>query len=243
MSLQSTKPETTDVASQFDSALSRGLEAISRAVDESPKLFPNGITTVEIEVKLPGSTGFTVKLSGPEKGAPPKDTGVFSDHLNQRLLVASSVDDLDLAPKAKAGAQSLTDRFGAKVVFTSGRRSVDDQCRAMAQNIVSTTNRKWIEKTYKASAARTELQGWIDANPAAITIADLTAGLVSVMSGWNDAKKATITLHLSGAAFDIQPVSGADGDDIKSAIGQLDGLRTFLDGEAGVKVWHVDFNE
>lgn len=243
MSLQSTKPEAADVVSQFDSALSHGLEAISRALAESTKLFPNGITSVEIEVKLPGSTGFTVKLSGPEKGGPPEDAGVVLDHFSQHLLLASSVDDLDLEPKAKAGAKSLADRFGAKVVFTSGRRSVDDQCRVMAQNIVSTTNRKWIEKTYKASVARTELQGWVDANPAATTLADLKAGLLSVMSGWDNAKKATFSLHLSGAAFDMQPVSGADGDDIKSAIGRLDGLRTFLDGEGGVKVWHVDFNE
>lgn len=63
------------------------------------------------------------------------------------------------------------------------------------------------------------------------------------MSGWDDAKLKTISYHLSGAAFDIVPVAGARGDEIKAAIGNLDFKNKFIDGEGGVKVWHTQFDE
>ena len=165
---------------------------------------------------------------------------MYIDHSAQFMsLAASSISDLDLAPHAKAGAESLVKDFGSTIVFTSGRRSVDDQCRVMAENVV-TQGRDWIAKTYKAGK---ELQDWVDANPQAKTVEEIKEGLFSIMNTWSEAKLKAISYHLVGAAFDLLPVSDPNGTKIKTAIQQLANKRTFLDGESGVKVWHVDFNE
>ena len=42
------------------------------------------------------------------------------------------VGDLDLSSDAKAAAESLVQQFGAKVIFTSGRRDIPQQAVAMA---------------------------------------------------------------------------------------------------------------
>jgi hypothetical protein len=38
-------------------------------------------------------------------------------------------------------------------------------------------------------------------------------------------------------------VAGARGDETKAAIANLAYLNKFIDGEAGVKVWHAQFDE
>jgi hypothetical protein len=125
------------------------------------------------------------------------------------------------------------------VVFTSGRRDVRQQANAMAGNVV--VKRRWIEETYTATAERTALQAWVDANPAAVTKEQISAGLESVMASWTDEQKRRISRHFSGQAFDVNPVPGPAGEVIKATIQALPNLRKFLPEEGGRVIWHADF--
>ena len=88
-----------------------------------------------------------------------------------------AIEALDLAATARTAAYALKKAHPA-VEFTSGRRSKEDQARAMASNVVK--NRKWIEQTYASSTLRTRCQEWVDANTDQTTQAQIAAGLVSV---------------------------------------------------------------
>jgi hypothetical protein len=154
------------------------------------------------------------------------------------FALALSIDDLNLVDYAKAAAEKLLSDF-PDVVFTSGRRDVAQQASAMAGNVVQ--NRDWIKETYLASAERDSLQGWVDANPDAATKAAIAAGLASVMAPWTDEQKRRLSRHFSGQAFDVQPMTGSQGDAVKAAINALPNLRQFLDNEGGLVIWHADF--
>jgi hypothetical protein len=149
-----------------------------------------------------------------------------------------SVDDLGLVDYAKAAALKLQSDF-PNVIFTSGRRNVEQQAGAMAGNIVQ--NRHWITDTYAASQERDELQSWVDANAGATTKQAIANGLTGIMSNWTDQQKSRFSRHFSGQAFDVQPVAGSGGDNIKAGIRSLPNLRTFLDTEGGLIIWHADF--
>jgi hypothetical protein len=149
-----------------------------------------------------------------------------------------SVDELDLVDYAKAAASKLQSDF-PDVIFTSGRRDVTQQANAMAANIVQ--NRKWITDTYADSNERDDLQAWVDANPTATTKEAIAIGLAGIMSNWTDDQKGRFSQHFSGQAFDVQPVSGSNGNAIKAGIKSLPNLRKFLDNEGGLVIWHADF--
>jgi hypothetical protein len=153
-------------------------------------------------------------------------------------VIDAAIEALDLAPNARTAAYALK-KAHPTVKFTSGRRAKDDQARAMAGNVV--TNRKWIEQTYKKSTLRTNLQDWVDNNKDAKTKAAIQAGLESVLDAATDAELGDFSKHLSGLAFDVQPVT-KDADDIKKTIRGLDNLDLFLDTEGGLVRWHAQFN-
>jgi hypothetical protein len=155
-------------------------------------------------------------------------------------LGSLSIPDLDLVDYAEAAAEKLQADFSA-VVFTSGRRNTQQQADAMSGNVVQ--NRKWIEQTYVPSPERDELQNWVDSNPNVNTKQLISTGLVSIMIAWSDDKKRSLSRHFSGQAFDVQPVAGAAGDSIKTAIKALPNLRKFLDNEGGLIIWHADFEK
>lgn len=142
-------------------------------------------------------------------------------------------EDLGLAEPARTAALALQSRFPT-VVFTSGRRGVDDQARAMASNIVH--NRQWIAQTYLDAQV---LQDWVNANPEATSQGDIAHGLAAIMASWSDAQKARVSKHFSGQAFDVQPVAGTLGDRIKAFIPGLPGVKKFLTTEGGLIRWHV----
>lgn len=147
------------------------------------------------------------------------------------------IEALDLSQKAKEAAYALK-KAHPSVKFTSGRRAKADQARAMASNVVS--NRKWIEQTYAKSDLRKSCQDWIDANPDKKTQADIAAGLLSVFDAADEAALGNFSKHLSGDAFDVQPVE-KDAEDIKKTIRGLAGLGKFLDTEGGLVRWHAQF--
>ena len=155
------------------------------------------------------------------------------------LAAGASIDDLGLIEHAKSGAQALRDQF-ANIIFTSGRRGVEQQASAMAGNVVR--KRKWIQQTYRASAQRDALQRWVDTHPEAKTRAAIAAGLKGIMDGWTDAQKARFSKHFGGLAFDVRPVT-QNAAKIKTFIRRLPHLHKFLEKEGGLTIWHADFDK
>ncbi len=147
-----------------------------------------------------------------------------------------TIEEMQLAPVAKNAATLLKSKH-PNLVFTSGRRSVKQQAHAMAANIVSLRDRKWIGKTYIAGA---KLQAWVDAHPEAKTVDALTAGLEQTMNDMTETARTKISRHLTGRAFDVRPVT-ANAKKIKTDIRALPGLHKFLEREGGHVRWHAQF--
>jgi hypothetical protein len=148
------------------------------------------------------------------------------------------IEGLNLSDTAKKAAYELK-KLKPSVVFTSGLRTKDEQARAMAGNVVQ--QRNWIEKTYAKSKARDACQKWVDDNKEKTTKDEIAAGLKEVLDGLTDAQLNALSFHLSGRAFDVQPVD-PDKDEIKKAMQGLTGKRQFLDKEGNLVRWHVEFN-
>ena len=181
---------------------------------------------------LPGSVGLNpTPAAGAGSGAPPSAAADASSEKDPEI------EALNLASIAREAAYALK-KAHPSVTFTSGRRGKEDQARAMAGNVVK--NRKWIEQTYASSTLRTKCQKWVDDNPSKKTQAEIAEGLLSVLSEADDADLAKFSKHLSGEAFDVQPID-ADGDAIKKTIRGLAGLDKFLDSAGGLVRWHAQF--
>ena len=150
--------------------------------------------------------------------------------------IDEAIERLGLEGAAKEAAYELK-RLHPGVVFTSGRRDKIAQARAMASNVVK--NRKFIGQTYKDSEVSRACQKWVDEHPAAITQSQIQDGLVSVFNAVTDVQLGKLSSHLSGHAFDIQPIP--NGAAIKASIRTLQGLTLFLDQEGGLERWHAEF--
>lgn len=149
-----------------------------------------------------------------------------------------AIEHLALRPIARAAAYELK-RLHPEIVFTSGRRDKAGQAGAMAENCVG--NPTWISQTYTPNKASQACQQWVLSNPQATTAQEIAAGLLGTMNALTDTELGQMSRHLSGDAFDIQPIE-PDHADIKSSVRALAGLRTFLDREGGLVRWHAEFN-
>jgi hypothetical protein len=147
------------------------------------------------------------------------------------------IEALNLSDTAKKAAYELK-KAKPSVVFTSGRRDKDEQASAMAENVVQ--DRDWIKNTYAKSTARDACQKWVDDNKEKKTKDEIATGLKGVLGGLTDAQLRSLSKHLSGDAFDVQPVD-ADSDDIKKAIRGLTGITKFLEKEGNLVRWHAEF--
>lgn len=150
----------------------------------------------------------------------------------------STIDALELSAVARHAAEILKAAH-PEVVFTSGRRDLAGQARAMASNVIH--NLHWIEQTYAATPQREALQAAVSAVGAGRATEVYAGLLLAVLRRWTDAELAHVSKHLSGDAFDVQPVSGPAGDAIKATIHTLPGLTKFLDHEGGLVRWHAQF--
>ena len=148
-----------------------------------------------------------------------------------------AIEALNLRGTARTAAYALK-KAHPSVTFTSGRRTKEDQARAMASNVVQ--NRKWIGQTYKPGIVSTGCQTWVNSHPEAKTKEQIAAGLLSVMNAATDADLGKLSKHLSGDAFDVQPVQ-TNAEAIKKTIRGLAGLGKFLDKEGGLVRWHAQF--
>ena len=146
--------------------------------------------------------------------------------------------ELRCSGAAQKAAEALERQFPG-IDFTSGRRGVLEQARAMSQNVIR--NRKWIAQTYLANAESRALQDWIDDNPGADTAGEIAGGLAAIMSRWTDEQRGKVSRHFSGQAWDVRPVSGPQAAAIKAAIRKLPGLQKFIDKEGGLVRWHAQF--
>jgi hypothetical protein len=144
---------------------------------------------------------------------------------------------LELAEPARSAATTLLVKH-PDIKFTSGRRDAASQAHAIASNVVH--NRQWIQQTYAAPNERAELQQWVDTHPEATTQEQIATGLRHILDTWSDDKRARLSKHFAGLAFDVQPVT-KDAEQIKADIRALDGLGKFLDKEGGQVVWHAQF--
>jgi hypothetical protein len=151
--------------------------------------------------------------------------------------VDPDIEALNLRGDAKKGAYALK-KAHPGVTFTSGKRDKADQASAMAGNVVK--NRKWIEETYSPSTVRDACQQWVDDNEEATTKDEIAEGLLSVLNEYTDAQLAVLSKHISGDAFDVQPVE-TDAEEIKKTIRGLPGLHRFLEKEGGLVRWHAQF--
>lgn len=153
------------------------------------------------------------------------------------------IEALDLAMVASTAAYTLKAAHPA-VTFTSGRRDVAEQASAMAANIVKSSNRQWIHDTYVQSEVRDACQKWVDDNPGITAASDLADGLESTLEPFSPAKLGKLSKHLSGMAFDVQPIADADGGaGIRGTIKTLPGLDKFIENEGGLTVWHAQFKD
>lgn len=149
-----------------------------------------------------------------------------------------SIESLKLSPKAKKAAELLKKEH-PDIVFTSGRRDLDGQARAMAGNVVK--KRDWIKETYKENEASKACQKWVDDHPEAKTQKQIAAGLAETFEKLGP-KTGQISRHLTGDAFDVQPVKDKEkAEAIKKSIKELPDVKQFLDKEGGLEIWHIGF--
>jgi hypothetical protein len=147
-----------------------------------------------------------------------------------------NISSLGLSSTAKKAAEVLLEKY-PDIQFNSGQRDLDDQARAMAGNVVS--SRDWIKETYSKTDASTACQKWVDDNPTATTKAAIAAGLLKTLKDLGK-KAGQISKHLTGDAFDVQPVT-KDAAAIKKAIKDLPGCKKFIEKEGGLVRWHAEF--
>jgi len=121
------------------------------------------------------------------------------------------------------------------VNFTSGLRSWRGQAHAMAVN--TTKNRQFCGLTYKRQPS---IQQAIDAHPDIQDVTGLTNLIESVLADLPVELRARFA-HPAGRAFDIQVPFPAWQAPTKVAILALPRLQTFLEGEAGLPIWHCQF--
>lgn len=205
---------------------------------------PTGIDPHAPAPATPGPTGQN-DAADPTKKVPPGDSpGPVGTNDSAAQKAGSDagktdpdIEALNLSDTARKGAYELKRQFPA-VVFTSGRRDKASQASAMASNVV--LNRTWIKETYASNDASKACQKWVDDNPDKKTKDEIAAGLKGVMDGLTDDQLGQLSKHLSGDAFDVQPVD-KDADGIKKAIRALPGLGKFLEKEGGLIRWHAQF--
>jgi len=77
-------------------------------------------------------------------------------------------------------------------------------------------------------------------HPNAVTIDQITVGLLAAMNPMPETELLRISRHLTGRAFDIRPVT-QNAAAIENDIRLLPGLQKFLDKEGGHVRWHAQF--
>jgi hypothetical protein len=225
-------------------SLAQELSEVLEVMRRNPGCFPQRAERTKISVSLATGERLDLEIAGASPAASAADehgdTCLGHEFETTAFRTFASIDDLGLGTSAKAAAEMLLKQFPEDVKFTSGRRSISAQAAAMAPNIVK--NRKWVEQTYKNTPQRAALQKWVDDHPAATSAAAITTGLEGIFTSWTEAQQRNFSRHITGDAFDVQPVAGDQGEKIKEAIAKLPKLNWHTFEEGGLAIWHAQFD-
>jgi hypothetical protein len=85
-----TTTRQSSIASDVGEAVDQALTKIAKSRSEGWNLFPFGITKLNVEIKLPGDTGFSLLLQGPDQVNAPKS-------LFRMKLIADDILDICVA--------------------------------------------------------------------------------------------------------------------------------------------------
>lgn len=153
-----------------------------------------------------------------------------------------TIHQLQLAPTMRKRALELQAAHPT-VVFTSGRRDLLRQAKAMAKHVVA--DRQWIQKTYIHGAL---LQTAIDFRPEAVTEAQIEAVLYQTMVGMSETELSSLSDHFGGNAVDMVPMEYQDeseqwmptdeGQQVMDWIQACPDTKAFLRREGGRMIWH-----
>jgi len=121
------------------------------------------------------------------------------------------------------------------VNFTSGLRNWREQAHAMAVN--TTKNRQFCGQVYKHEPM---IQQEIDKHPDIQDVTGLTNLIAQALSDLPLDLQRRFA-HPAGRAFDIEVPFPAWQTPTVNAIHRLPRLQIFLEGEAGLPIWHCQF--
>lgn len=158
-----------------------------------------------------------------------------------------TIDELNLNPNPRRAAEAIQ-RLHPDIVFTSGRRDLHAQARAMARNVFR--DPLFMEVTYKPGRAKMLLEHWLREHPDA-TEQDMVEGFTVVLGGMEQLALAQLSRHFSGDAWDAAYPKLDDGndDDAEAAAIKQDlmalspdfGVEKVLLKEGSIKVIHAQF--
>lgn len=149
-----------------------------------------------------------------------------------------TMEELDLDPIMRSRAEELRARC-PWVIYTSGRRDLDAQARAMAQNHVADPQ-TYLTKTYRNGkiflAAIVEL--------APVDQRSVPKVAAAIRSVFEEQPEALRWKHQDGTCVDIQPLEDAFGEPtekgraVVSFIQNCPDTVLFIRREGGLRRWH-----
>jgi len=149
-----------------------------------------------------------------------------------------TIQEMQLHPVMHRYATELQ-TLHPSVVYTSGRRDLQQQAHAMACNVVS--NRQWISRTYRQAAA---LQTAVDYHPGSVTVPQLELLLLNTMQRMGPEELARVSDHLSGLAVDLAAMEDytgqltPEGQAVHGWIFACPDTKWFTTREGGLTRWH-----
>ena len=161
-----------------------------------------------------------------------------------------SIKEMKLSPNAQRAAE-LVLAAHPSVVFTSGRRDVRDQARAMAANTIR-YGVEWLGQTYRNQEMVQQLEQWMEQNlEKTASLPLMTEGFYAALVSGQAGQFAQFP-HCRGDAFDIQcprfesgQIDERETAAIKQTIERLPvklGLQLILTREGQHRVIHAQFN-
>lgn len=149
-----------------------------------------------------------------------------------------SIDELDLDPIMRSRAEELLARC-PWVIYTSGRRDVAAQARAMAQNHLADPQ-TYLTKTYQYG--KVFLAAIVELAPVDQRSVEKVAQTIRAVI--QEQPDALVWKHRDGTCVDLQPLEDAFGDptvkgqDVMRFIQNCPDTVRFIMREGGLRRWH-----
>jgi hypothetical protein len=149
-----------------------------------------------------------------------------------------TIAQMQLSPFARRGAEIMLAKHPG-LVFTSGRRDVFDQARAMAQNVLR--DRAWLIKTYKPGPVLSTLQACVLDHPEATTVPAMADHFYEAMLAFDTEVLMRFSRHFTGDAWDAQWPGDEAAKAICADVLSLPHLDKLLTREGKLKLIHAQF--